>query len=76
MEAMTVNLKNLNFPAGSSVNLNSAYGGIEGLYPNFGSSAVGRVNFIQNVKYNSHLLNSRSTFDAYGTSITIGTIGN
>jgi hypothetical protein len=76
MEAMTINLKNLNFPAGSSVNLNSAYGGIEGLYPNFGSSAVGRVNFIQNVKYNSHLLNSRSTFDAYGTSITIGTIGN
>ena len=76
MEAMTINLKNLNFPSGSSVNLNSAYGGIDGVYPNFGTSAVGRVNFIENVKYNSHLLNNRTTFDTYGTSITIGTTGN
>ena len=73
---MTINLKNLNFPSGSSVNLNSAYGGIDGVYPNFGTSAVGRVNFIENVKYNSHLLNNRTTFDTYVASITIGTTGN
>ena len=76
MEAMTINLSNLNFPAGSTVNLNSAYGGIDGVYPNFGSSAVGRVNFIENIKYNSHLLNSRSAFDLHGGNITIGTFGN
>ena len=40
MEAMTINLSNLNFPGGSVVNLNSAYGGIDGMYPNFGSSSV------------------------------------
>jgi hypothetical protein len=75
MDAMTINLRNLNFPAGSMVNLNSSYGGLNGVYPNFGSSAVGRVNFIENVKYNSHLLNSRAAFDAYGQSITIGVSG-
>jgi hypothetical protein len=75
MEAMTINLSNLNFPAGSTVNLNSAYGGIDGVYPNFGSSAVGRVNFIENVKYNSHLLNTRAAFDAYGQTISIGVSG-
>jgi hypothetical protein len=76
MEAMTINLSNLNFPAGSTINLNSAYGGIDGVYPNFGSTAVGRVNFIENVKYNSYLLNNRSAFDQYGSSITIGVNGN
>jgi hypothetical protein len=76
MEAMTINLSNLNFPAGSAVNLNSAYGGIDGVYPNFGSSAVGRVNFIQNVRYNSHLLNSRSAFDSHGGAISIGIKSN
>ena len=76
MEAMTINLSNLNFPAGSTVKLNSAYGGVDGVYPNFGSSAVGRVNFIQNVKYNSHLLNNKSAFDTYGSSITIGVSSN
>jgi hypothetical protein len=76
MEAMTINLSNLNFPAGSTVNLNSAYGGIDGVYPNFGSSAVGRVNFIENVRYNSHLLNSRSAFDSHGGAISIGIKGN
>ena len=49
MEAMTINLSNLNFPAGSKVSLNSAYGGIDGVYPNFGSIATGRVNFIKNI---------------------------
>ena len=33
MEAMTVNLSNLNFPSGSQVKLNSAYGGMDGKYP-------------------------------------------
>ena len=42
MDAMTINLRNINFPAGSTVNLNSSYGGVDGVYPNFGSSAVGR----------------------------------
>jgi hypothetical protein len=76
MEAMTINLSNLNFPAGSAVNLNSAYGGIDGVYPNFGSSAVGRVNFIENVRYSSHLLNSRSAFDSHGGAISIGIKSN
>jgi hypothetical protein len=76
MEAMTINLSNLNFPAGSSISLNSAYGGIDGVYPNFGSSAVGRVNFIENVKYSSHLLNSRSAFDMHGGAISIGIKSN
>ena len=76
MEAMTINLSNLNFPGGSVVNLNSAYGGIDGMYPNFGSSSVGRVNFIQNVKYNSNLINTRSAFDTYGSNLIIGISGN
>jgi len=76
MDAMTINLRNLNFPAGSTINLNSSYGGVDGVYPNFGSSAVGRVNFIENVKYNSHLLNTRLAFDTYGSSINIGVSGN
>ena len=36
MEAMTINLANINFPTGSYVNLNSLYGGVDGKYPNFG----------------------------------------
>ena len=47
---MTINLSNLNFPAGSSVQLNSLYGGVDGIYPNFGGKQYGRVNFIQNVQ--------------------------
>ena len=72
MEAMTINLSNLNFPAGSTVQLNSLYGGVDGVYPNFGNKEYGRVNFIQNVRYNQNLMNSRSTFDQFGGSITIG----
>ena len=72
MEAMTINLSNLNFPAGSSVQLNSLYGGVDGKYPSFGNKEFGRVNFIQNVRYNQNLMNSRSTFDQFGSSITIG----
>jgi hypothetical protein len=75
MEAMTINLRNLNFPNGSMVNLNSAYGGIDGFYPNFGSVATGRVNFIKNVQYNSNLINSKASFDQHGTNISIGVLG-
>jgi hypothetical protein len=75
MEAMTINLSNLNFPNGSMVNLNSAYGGIDGVYPNFGSVATGRVNFIKNVQYNSNLINSKASFDQHGANISIGVLG-
>ena len=75
MEAMTINLSNLNFPDGSTVYLNSAYGGIDGMYPNFGSSVVGRVNFIENVRYNSNLINSQASFNTYGANISIGISG-
>jgi hypothetical protein len=74
MEAMTINLSNLNFPAGSTVQLNSLYGGVDGKYPTFGGKEYGRVNFIQNVRYNQNLMNSRSTFDQFGGAITIGSI--
>ena len=74
MEAMTINLSNLNFPAGSTVQLNSLYGGMDGSYPNFGAKQYGRVNFIQNVQYNSNLINSRTTFDKHGGNINIGSL--
>jgi hypothetical protein len=74
MEAMTINLSNLNFPAGSTVQLNSLYGGMDGSYPNFGAKQYGRVNFIQNVQYNSNLINSRTTFDTHGGNISIGNL--
>ena len=72
MEAMTINLSNINFPSGSTVELKSQYGGINGKYPSFGTKLYGRVNFIENVRYNSNLMNSTSTFDQFGGSITIG----
>ena len=75
MEAMTINLMNVNFPKDSEVTLNSAYGPLEGKYPNFGSVVYGRVNFVQDVRYNSNLLNSKSTFDQFGSSIHIGSTG-
>ena len=37
-------------------------------------SAARRVNFINNVRYNSNLINSTSTFDQFGSSITIGAL--
>ena len=74
MEAMTINLSNLNFPNGSKVNLNSAYGGIDGIYPNFGTITTGRVNFIKNVQYNSNLIDSKATFDSHGQNISIGVL--
>jgi hypothetical protein len=75
MDAMTINLANLTFPGGSTVNLNSTLGPLDNKYPTFGSSnqKYGRVNFINNVRYGQHLLNSRSAFDTHGGSISIGT---
>jgi hypothetical protein len=75
MDAMTINLANVAFPGGSTVYLNSASGPLDNKYPTFGSQnkAYGRVNFIENIRYGQHLLNSRSAFDTYGGSISIGT---
>ena len=76
MEAMTLNLKNINFPSGSVVKLNSAYGGIDGKYPNFESIMWGRVNFISNIRYASNSIMNRTDFDAHGGNISIGRISN
>ena len=67
MEAMTINLANINFPTGSYVNLNSLYGGVDGKYPNFGDvTQYGRVNFIKNMRYGSNSIMDRTNFDQYG----------
>jgi hypothetical protein len=74
MSAMTINLTNVTFPGSSQVNLNSLYGGVNGKYPTFGSAnqAFGRVNFINQVRYGTNLLNSPAAFDQHGGAITIG----
>ena len=74
MEAMTINLSNVNFPSASTVNLNSLHGGIDGKYPHFNSIKPGRVNFIEQIRYGSHLIMDRAAFDAHGGNITIGKI--
>jgi len=77
MEANTINLSNVDFPDGSKVKLVSKEGGTingttgSGIYPHFGSSEFGRVNFIKNVSYASNQINSTSTFDTYGGQIKI-----
>ena len=76
MEANTVNLRNLNFPAGSHVNLNSAHGPLDGKYPNFNSVIWGRVNFIKNIRYAENVIMSRPAFDTHGGNISIGRLGN
>ena len=77
MEAMTINLANINFPSGSNVNLNSLYGGVDGKYPNFGDvTQYGRVNFIKNMQYGSNAIMDRVSFDQYGGNVKIGTFGN
>ena len=77
MEAMTINLSNINFPSGSNVNLNSLYGGIAGKYPSFGTTTqYGRVNFIQGMSYGSNPVMNRTNFDLYGGNIKIGNSGN
>ena len=61
MEATTVDLKNVTFPNGSEVNLASDLGGVgangtgNGKYPTFGieNRTIGRVNFIDQVNYNT-----------------------
>jgi hypothetical protein len=69
MEARTVDLKNVTFPNGSEVNLASELGGVDGKYPTFGINdrTIGRVNFIDNVKYDIIPIANRDSFDALGT---------
>ncbi len=79
MEATTIRLSEVNFPASSMVRLNSLKGAIDGKYPNFGTSIpnaeqIGRVNFIKNVSSGGNLLNNRSAFDQYGGNISIGKV--
>ena len=81
MEATTVRLSNVNFPAASMIKLNSLKGAIDGKYPNFGTAVpaaqqVGRVNFIQNVSSGGNALNTRQAFDQYGNNISIGKVTN
>jgi hypothetical protein len=68
MEATTVDLKNVTFPNGSEVNLASRDGGVGGKYPTFGigQREIGRVNFIDQVKYDTNHINSTESFDALG----------
>ena len=79
MEATTIRLQNINFPAQSAVRLNSLHGPIGGKYPNFGTAIsaaqqVGRVNFIKNVSSGGNVMNNRQSFDQFGTNIKIGKI--
>ena len=81
MQATTLRLSNVEFPATSMVQLNSLKGAIDGKYPNFGSSIpsadqVGRVNFINNVSSGGNVLNTRQAFDQYGGNISIGKMVN
>ena len=73
MEARTINLKSIDFPAGSEVDLYSELGPINGKYPNFGSSLPGRVNFISDVSYGGvdNVMTDEATFDAFGSEINI-----
>jgi hypothetical protein len=79
MEATTVRLSNVNFPASSMVRLNSLKGPIDGKYPNFGTAVpaaaqIGRVNFLKNVSSGGNALLNRQTFDQFGGNISIGKI--
>ena len=73
MEARTINLSHIDFPAGSSVDLLSELGPIGGKYPNFGSSLPGRVNFIEGVSYGGteNLMHDQPSFDQFGDNIHI-----
>jgi hypothetical protein len=77
MEATTIRLRNIDFPAAAQVNLNSLKGPIDGRYPNFGTSVpaarqLGRVNFLHNVKAGGNAMFDRATFDQFGSKISIG----
>ena len=65
MEAITIDLKNINFPSNSEVMLRSKDG-----YPTFGSSnrMIGAVNFIENVKHGSRSINSFQDFNTNGSN--------
>ncbi len=76
MEAMTINLYNLNFPGGSTVQLNSQHGAIDGKYPHFNGIRIGRVNFVENIRYNSNSIMNPQDFDTYGQNVSIGKIGS
>ena len=77
MEATTIRLSDVDFPSATSVQLNSLKGPIDGSYPNFGTSIpvseqLGRVNFLQNVTSGGNPLTDRSSFDQFGSNISIG----
>ena len=65
MEAITIDLKNINFPSNSEVMLRSKDG-----YPTFGSNnrMIGAVNFIENVKHGSRSINSVQDFNTNGSN--------
>ena len=77
MEATTIRLSNVDFPAASAVRLNSLKGPIDGRYPNFGTAIpaadqIGRVNFLKNVSSGGNQIMTRQAFDQFGKNITIG----
>ena len=77
MEATTIRLSNIDFPAATQVQLNSLKGPIDMKYPNFGtaipqSQQIGRVNFLDNVKSGGNLIMDRAAFDQFGGNINIG----
>jgi hypothetical protein len=79
MEATTIRLRNVDFPAFSNVQLNSLKGPIDTKYPNFGTSIpssaqIGRVNFIENIKVGGNPVMDRANFDYFGNNISIGII--
>jgi hypothetical protein len=73
MQAITIDLRNIYFPGGSSVTLQSQFGGINGIYPTFGQDdrQVGRVNFIENVGYDKTTINNQAIFDQFQDRIRI-----
>jgi hypothetical protein len=77
MEATTMDLSNVDFPSGSEVRLISELGGIDGAYPNFGSSLPGRVNFMDSISYGgpANIMNDRPSFDQHGSQISIESFG-
>ena len=80
MQAITIDLRNIYFPDGSSVYLQSQFGGIDGIYPTFptgdptdlfGNRQIGRVNFIENVGYDKTTIDTRAIFDQFRDRIQI-----
>ncbi len=69
MDAITINLSNIDFPEGTTAALNSRDGGTAdgstgtGIYPHWGSPTVGRVNFLSGVTYGGQPLDYTTQFD-------------